>query len=275
LAQFISCTLFTTGIKRLLNQKASLIAIGLVSVAGLATHYSFYIFFACFIAANLVFSHRLKETLKFYMPWIIFGCAVALIYWNNSTFRQSLAGMKLTYQSPSPITKLVSLESVVRVKEVLTNYYFYGLYYYRLDLAAQVVVKKVILATFLAAVFSLIRLARDKVKTIGLITAFVLALVLISSLIGESFGLYPFGGRHIMPFSFLLYLILAIGLAELSKRRRWLKGLITVCLIMLIFSFVSFQSCSQVFWRRYPGNGDPQGDIYIYCAENLTPTHIF
>lgn len=130
--------------------------------------------------------------------------AVSVIYTavNNPNFLNSL-------QNTGTVNYTFSLNSIteglVRIKEVITFYYFYGLWYYMVDPIIQSIFKKVIfviIAIAIALVFA------KKHKTLFLVVA-LLGLLLTSGFILEKLGLYPFEGRHIMPFSIFLYILIA------------------------------------------------------------------
>lgn len=255
--------------KKIVNMK-TLVSINLVSILGLLTHYSFYIFYLSMCLYAILKIKKLRIVFKISFLPVVVGLLVAYAYFSNPLFNESLQSLELRNVSVSPISRLLSVESLNRVKEVLSNYYYYGLYYYRLDFWAQFIFKKLFLALILLSSWLILGTRRPAVKDVGLMSLLILLISLIVSLAGEKLGYYPFGGRHIMLFSFLLYLVISTGLGEISRSLKYGKLVAIFVVVSIIFSFTLFQSCSQIFRSRYTGTGDPQGDIYGYCIGALT-----
>jgi len=261
LSQFLIILLFIL-INKDLNNKRNVVLINLVTALGMLTHYSFYIFCLGAGVCVLLKSKGLKTLVKtFLLPTVLAGL-ITCIYFNNPLFKDSLQGLNLQ-------RSYVSIDSVERVKEVLTNYYYFGLYYYRLDFLAQFILKKLFLVLVLLGTWVTIKDKDSRKKWIGISLLVTLSASLLIALLGEILGYYPFGGRHIMPFSFLLYAIVALALHRLTKIPRVGKIITTLLLLTVLVSFIAFQSCSQIFLNRYTGTGDPQGDIYNYCMQGM------
>lgn len=242
----------------------------IVATLGVLTHYAFYIFFFALVTCLLFYSNKRTTILKITIIPAMVGLGIIMIYQNNPLFIDSLEGMEMRRGSVSPLTRFLAVENITRVKEVLVNYYYYGLYYYRLDLWAQAILKKVLLILFAVSVMSpFIQTDKEKRRS-AITTLMVLFASLFIALTGEKFGYYPFGGRHIMPFSFLTYIILGLGLDTIFKAGKVGRMLSSLTLVALLASFIAFQGCSQMFKSRYTGTGDPQGDIYSYCSGSFS-----
>ena len=253
--------------------KKTWVAINVISVLGFLTHYSFYIFYL----AVLVYVAAKSRSFKILSKIAFFPALVALIvaasYFSNPLFNDSLQGLELKRTNVSPLSRVISLESLNRVKEVVANYYYYGLYYYRMDSWPQLIGKKLFFVLALLSVWLIIRAKRPDVRRAGLMILVLLFTTLALALVGEKLGYYPFGGRHIMPFSFLLYIVICLGLGEIAHKYKSGKLVLLVVITPVVVAFILFQSCSQIYRTRYTGTGDPQGDIFRYCL-TTSYTHL-
>ncbi|MFH1295082.1 MAG: hypothetical protein ABIH84_00670 [bacterium] len=262
------CALYFICVQSFSNQKRQLIPINLIAIAGLFTHYSFYLFFGATIIYLLIAQKKLLPVWKLAGIPAIFALFLIGAYFTNPLFNASLTGLKLKRET-APLGRLMQFSSLSRVKEVVTNYYYYGLYYYRQDPWAQTVIKKILLIVLGLGSWSILSTHKTKFRSPGLAALAILLLALGIALIGEKVGYYPFGGRHIMPFSFLLYIVAAYGLVRLWAGGRWGRAVSGVMLLLILSSFITFQVCGQLFNHRYTGTNDPQGDIYGYCLGNF------
>lgn len=268
LSQLMCCLLFIIVSRKIWNLK-HLVVFNLVTVAGMLTHYSFYIFYMATSVYIIGSSKNIRLILKLSILPAVLALLIAKIYFSNPLFIDSLEGLELIRNTASPITRILDIDNVSRIKEVLSNYYYFGLYYYRLDFWAQFILKKLLLILFITGLgFAVIKRKSKDITNIKA-SIVILSVCLAVSLSGEKFGYYPFGGRHIMPFSFLLYIIVAYGLSEMMTINRFVKHLSIFVLVVVLTSFLFFQGCSQLFRDIYTGTGDPQGTIYSYCVKNL------
>ena len=142
LSQLIAALLFIASVHDM-RCKKNVAILSFLAVLGLLTHYSLYIFFFSIILFLLVKYKNLKLMLELNFIPVLVTLIIAGIYFGNPLFRASLSGLELKRGSVSPIYRIVSFDSINRLKEVVTNYYYYGLYYYRQDIWAQFVFKKV------------------------------------------------------------------------------------------------------------------------------------
>lgn len=262
LCQLLATVLFiliSDGIKT--NKK--IIFVNITAIFGLLCHYSFYIYFGAVISFLLYKRTDLKTLTKICFFPVLVACFIGIIYFINPLFKDSLAGSNLGRDNSTFILRLMQAENISRIKEVVSNYYYYGLYYYRLDSWAQFLFKKVLLVLFVIGAWLAVK--TRKANTTLISAFFILSLTLTASMMGEKAGYYPFGGRHIMPFSFLLYIVLAFSLEWVSKLKCGGKLMTGIVLSLILLSFISFQTCGQTYSRRYSGTNDPQGDIYTYC----------
>ena len=262
LCQLLASVLFiliSNGVKT--NKK--IVFINTAAILGLLCHYSFYIFFGAVVALLLYKRTNLKTLIKVcFLPALV-ACVIGTVYFANPLFKDSLVGSNLGRENSTFLFRLVQTENLSRIKEVISNYYYYGLYYYRIDPWAQFFLKKVFLVLFVTGACLAFKTRKTNTTLMGAFT--ILFLTLIISMTGEKAGYYPFGGRHIMPFSFLLYIVVAFSLVWASKFKYVGKLTVALVLSLILSSFIGFQACSQVFSQRYTGTNDPQGDIYTYC----------
>jgi hypothetical protein len=123
-----------------------------------------------------------------------------------------------------------------RVKEVLTYYYWFGLYYYSVDPVVQFVFKKAIALFILLSVYFIYKYRKSKEFLIIASTGFILLVCLKLSYLGEKLGYFPFGGRHVMPFSLFLYVLIAYMFSKLKT-----MGIILIAVLSIIM--ISYQFC--------------------------------
>jgi len=164
------------------------------------------------------------------------------------------------YNRNITIPDMISFSSLVRIKEVITFYYFFGLYYFQADPWIQFSVKKIsLLLIFIGLLF--IYKNRDKHALRDISMLFSLLIInLTISLFGEYLGLYFFGGRHIMPFSFLIYIYLSWVLSVLYRKSK----LTTLLIVYIFYTLILFSYCSTT--------GVPeteQGNLITQCMKRL------
>lgn len=151
---------------------------------------------------------------------------------------------------------------LVRMKEVLTNYYWFGLHYYSVDSVVQFVFKKLIAILIAVGGYLVYKNRKSREGKVTISIGFILVVSLVCSYFGEKFGYFPFGGRHIMPFSVFLFVLIAYALSKL-------KVVGVVVLSVIVFVFLSFQFC--FLYKLLPENVfiTIPSDIYKTCLERM------
>ncbi len=152
-------------------------------------------------------------------------------------------------------------ENFLRLIEVITIYYNFGLHYYRIDSLFTSLFKKFIYFFFLIPV--LLVFIKDKFKNIDLnISLILLGLSLFISILFDLSGFLVFAGRYIFPFQFLYILIISVALKEIWKLNHYLF----IALIgIFLLSYNLYNSCLIKQLNIYKGNQDPQGVLIQSC----------
>jgi TctA family transporter len=214
------------------------------SILIIFTHYTgYYFLFAegliiLFILIKQKFSKR--NTLKAFFVLVMAGCIgfiLLSLMSRNPAFTKSIklleigGHFKLTKDPLGEIYLALS-----RIKEVISFYYWFGLYYFSVDPIIQFIFKKSILVLLFLGAYFMYRERKTKEATIVAAGSFILFVSLTLAYIGEKLGYFPFGGRHVMPYTVFLYPIIAYAISKLK-----LYGLILF--VLLIALFISFQFC--------------------------------
>jgi len=263
LIQLLLCIQLFKFLDILNNKKNNYSSFLFVSILSLLTHYCAYImiageFILLIILKVLKRDIRLKIFLNFILLFFI-SLGIFLTMRQSGQFSKSINFLS-EYNGNITIPDMVSFSSLVRIKEVITFYYFFGLYYFQADPWIQFSVKKLsLLLIFLGFLFIYKNRDKHTVKEISILFSLLIVNLTIS-LFGEYLGLYFFGGRHIMPFSFLIYIYLSWVLSVLYR-----KSKLTVFLIIYIFfTLVLFSYCST---KGVPKT--EQGNLITQCMKKL------
>jgi len=247
----------------ILNNKNNYSSFLLVSILSILTHYCAYImiageFLLLIILKVLKKDIKLKLFLNFSLLLFI-SLGIFLTMGQSQQFSKSINFLS-GYNRNITIPDMISFSSLVRIKEVITFYYFFGLYYFQADPWIQFSVKKIsLLLIFIGLLF--IYKNRDKHTLRDISMLFSLLIInLTISLFGEYLGLYFFGGRHIMPFSFLIYIYLSWVLSVLYRKSK----LTTLLIVYIFYTLILFSYCSTT--------GVPeteQGNLITQCINRL------
>jgi hypothetical protein len=118
---------------------------------------------------------------------------------------------------------------------------------------------KKLIALIIILVFYFVYINRKSKEALIILSVnFVLFISLIFSYLGEKFGYFPFGGRHVMPYSAFLYVLIAYVLSKL-------KAFGVILLVFLVLVMISYQFC---FIYGVPANRIFMvipGEIYKNC----------
>ena len=247
----------------ILNNKNNYSSFLLVSILSILTHYCAYImiageFLLLIILKVLKKDIKLKLFLNFSLLLFI-SLGIFLTMGQSQQFSKSINFLS-GYNRNITIPDMISFSSLVRIKEVITFYYFFGLYYFQADPWIQFSVKKLsLLLIFIGLLFIYKNRDKHTVRDISMLFSLLIVNLTIS-LFGEYLGLYFFGGRHIMPFSFLIYIYLSWVLSVLFRKSKLTAFLI----VYIFFTLVLFSFCSI---RGVPET--EQGNLITQCINRL------
>ena len=244
----------------------------LISLISMLTHYVAHFFVVSLfpIALGLSFLVNVKEEKRLKYKYIlgsffllfVFSFLIYKVMSFSGQFQESIDGLELSnsYMGLTGVRDSISLAltDITRIKEVLTFYYWYGLFYYAVDGSIQFVFKKTILVILFLVPFLLYK---SKNKNLFVLISFLsLLFSLIVTVILERLGYYSFGGRQIMPYSILLYICVAYVLDKVTSKYKY--AVFAVVLMIILFSF--FNTCvGFIDIQRY------HHDFYYSCLDNV------
>lgn len=230
-----------------------LIFLVILSILSLLTHYcSYFYFFSQGLILGIYFLYGLlknrqiserkyfKNILICYFLLFLLSFCVYRVFINNPNFTRSIEELRISSdRSLSTVSKDIN-----RIKEVFSMYYWYGLYYFYVDWPIQYVIKKILLIIFASTL--ILFLIKKNANILNLVKYVypTLFLTLVTTLILENFGYYPFGGRHIMPFSVFYYAMVSLIIIKGYKIYKYFL----VVLILLVLLFITFNlnlSCAN------------------------------
>ena len=195
---------------------------------------------------------------------LLFGLILSLYMMRNPSFSRSIVNLEVgtnwnLLSDPFRELKLF----VFRFKEVLTFYYWYGLYYFTVDPLVQFVYKKLIVVLLVAAAVFYLRVKNIVNRKEFFFSGVLLLLSLCFTYAAEKFGYFPFGGRHIMPYSFLLYFIFSLFLSSLNKFRKTGYFLLAILIVPIVF----FDYCTFYKLPKTVIVEKLQGNVFEVCTK--------
>lgn len=221
------------------------------------THYAAYFFY--FIQMAILFAYRLykkdfdKRLGASLLVNLLFSVILYFLMSSNPNFANSLEGMLLS-DGFNP------LAGVLKIKEAVTFYYWYGLHYYFVALPIQSIFKKSIMVILALAVY---QLCKKKSELLGwLLLSFIGTLIFVVFL--EFLALYPFGGRHIMIYAPFIYIVVGSVFESLTRKSLLFWLLPLTMYILFIFHLYVFVGCEA---RR--GEDVSHEVVYKRCADSL------
>jgi len=239
---------------------------GLSIFLSLISHYTAYIFvFSTFVylvfKENIFKERKLPESLlkAFVIPGIL-SLIILVSISGNYGFTDSTDNSVLSLNF-SRFSYFNIKENILRLVEVLTIYYNYGLHYYRLDGAFTSFFKKFMYFFILVPLFWVIIKEKFKNFQLNLVLTLISSCLLLAVVFDLS-GFLIFAGRYIFPFHFLYILLFSIVLKEIYYLNKWIFGVI---LGIFFVSYNLYNSCLYLQLDIYRGNNDPQGMIIQSC----------
>ena len=227
----------------------------------LISHYTSYIFVFS-VGLFLIFREKkLSEALlkAFIFPSIL-GFLVLISVSGNYGFSDSTEKSILNLNFER-FTIFNLKENFLRLIEVVTIYYNFGLHYYRLDELFTSLFKKSMYFFFLIPVIWIFLKSKFQYQILNL-TATILTLCLFFAILFDLSGFIAFAGRYIFPFNFLYILFISIVLNEFLKIK---KIYFLLLLMIFIISYNLYNTCLFHQLNIYKGNEDPQGRIIQNC----------
>ena len=222
--------------------------LALLSVFALLTHFCayFFIFSQGLLAIYLYLKKRsesLRNTLPLYLFLAVFSFGIYKITLLNPNFIKSVDELRVSTDKSFRVIP----SDLVRLKELFVMYYWYGLYYYRVDWIVQFVFKKIMLLVAAAAVYLLFKTKNTERHALFRYSSVILLITLLLTVLLENLGFYPFGGRHVMPYSVFYYALVIFAVSEIYKKFK----LILFIPIMMVALFITF-------------------NLYSPCAANIS-----
>jgi hypothetical protein len=215
-----------------------------LSVLCVFTHYCsyFYLFSQGLIAGLifLVYVSKSKKTVDLKPERNLLLCYFLLALLSFSIYRAILGNPNFTRSvTELSVSSDLSLSSVSkdlsRIKEVFTMYYWYGLYYYYVDWPIQYVIKKILFVVFISTLLLFFVKNDEHVRSFVRWVYPAMLLTLATTLLLENFGYYPFGGRHIMPFSVFYYVMVSLMFYKAIKISKYFSVILVLFVILFIF----------------------------------------
>ena len=154
---------------------------------------------------------------------------------------------------------------IYRFKEVFTMFLWYGNTYTIVSSNVQFWFKKLIFVLVMISLFyPLFHLVRSKKIKTDAILVFVFGFTLLQVYIAEKAGLFPFGGRYIMPFSVIMYLIIA-NFLDNFKRNKFVMAIIIISLIAMSALFYFHENCLYILTNKGYDLNKIQMEAYSIC----------
>ena len=228
------------------------------------THYSCFIYLlGIFIFYFITNKSNWTQIYKFIILGI-FGMIVTFLISKNQGFSDSTSTSVLN-NNFSRFTSNNLLENLLRLREVVTVYFNFGLHYYRVENEFLALIKKLtqaVIGFYIVYIFYNYRKNKDKIFNVLFIT-----LLMNLAILFDLAGIMPFGGRYIFPFHFFFLLLLGYCFEVSGKVSKYLSY--TLISIFLL-SYLTYNYCLSVSLDIFRGNNDPQGSLYQKCVEKIS-----
>lgn len=249
-----------------LNFNKNVFSKKLYLVSGLIflSHFAGFIYLFC-INIFLVIGNIKKLSIKkiaYFISTFLIAAIIMVISYKNPNFINS-------YTQISNNTKfgLSSItEGIIKLKEVITFYYFYGLWYYMVSPIIQEFFKKIVFSVFLSSLL-IITIKKQK-KLFKILTLFFI--ILFFSYFLDVVNLYPFGGRHIMPFSFIEYIIISVFFTYIYNLKYIVNKIIVILVLGLLLTLFSFHTyCTNNILLKTNLVGLTNSNTYQFCINKF------
>jgi hypothetical protein len=225
------------------------------------THYSCFVYLlGIFIFYLITNKSNWNQIYKFIMLGL-FGLSITYLISKNQGFADSTSTSVLS-NNFSRFTIDNLLENLLRLREVISVYYNFGLHYYRVENEFLALIKKltqILTGCYIIYIFYNFRKNKEKIFNVLFI-----ALLMNLAILLDLAGIMPFGGRYVFPFHFFFLLLLGYCFEVSEKISKYLSYFLILTFLM---SYLSYDYCLAVSLDIFKGNNDPQGSIYKSCIK--------
>lgn len=231
----------------------------LFSLLAVYTHYSAVILLVAYNIAYLVFRKKFPFSWKkwFRFQFVVFLLVLLLI---PLTLRYQIGVASSMYGGNSSFSLKIFF---VRVKDVVLEYFVFGLTRKLLPVWLTKVAKKLFAFCFLGGMFSFFRERSHRVVGALLLTLLLSSLFLFYA--ADFLGVFPFGGRHMMVASIFFYPFLWSLVWGLGRIKSYLAALPLFLIFLTLWPFTPFGKIGTV-------NLDAgMGKIVSFLVEESTP----
>lgn len=255
LAQFLIILNYYYLTKREFNKWYWLSLIGL-----LLTHYACYIYILASFLYLVIFRKIDKKTYVNFLLISLVGIIILFFVSNNPGFKDSTSNSILAGDL-ARISSNNLVDNFLKLREVLTIYYNFGLHYYRMENSYLSIFKKFMQILLLVYGFYIL-FRTKKFSEFEIQTFFIFLLVMLGSIMTDLIGIMPFGGRHIFPFHFLYLILLTNLISKISEINKAVSYLI---ITVILSSYLIYNTCLSFNLKDFVGNNDPQGVLISKC----------
>jgi len=243
------------------RKKVNYIVWGLIIFLSLISHYTSFIFvFATGVFLLLVDKKVTESLLKSLIFPSLLGFIVLVSISGNQGFTNSTDNSILNLNFDRFSINNIK-ENILRLVEVLTIYYNFGLHYYRLDGLFTSLFKKFMYFFYLVPFLWVIIKIRTRDLLLNVILVLLTACLSLSILFDLS-GFIIFASRYIFPFNFLYILLVSYVLKEIFNKS---KFIFFILITIFIICFNIYNLCLISNLDIYKGNEDPQGILIQSC----------
>jgi hypothetical protein len=228
------------------------------------THYSCYVYLLGIFIFYLITNKSNWNHIYKFVFLGFFGLSLTYLISKNQGFADSTSTSVLS-NNFSRFTLNNLIENLLRLREVISVYFNFGLHYYRVENEFLSLIKKltqILTSFYIVYIFYNYRKNKEKIFNVLLI-----ALLMNLAILLDLAGIMPFGGRYVFPFHFFFLILLGYCFEVSEKISKYLSyTLITIFLL----SYLSYDYCLSVSLDIFRGNNDPQGSLYQKCVEQVS-----
>ncbi len=225
------------------------------------THYSCYVYLLGIFIFYLITNKSNWNYIYKFVFLGFFGLSLTYLISKNQGFADSTSTSVLS-NNFSRFTLNNFIENLLRLREVISVYFNFGLHYYRVENEFLSLIKKltqILTSFYIVYIFYNYRKNKEKIFNVLLI-----ALLMNLAILLDLAGIMPFGGRYVFPFHFFFLILLGYCFEVFEKISKYLSyTLITIFLL----SYLSYDYCLSVSLDIFRGNNDPQGSLYKSCLK--------
>ena len=226
----------------------------------LLTHYACYIYILASFLYLIIFRKIDKKTYVNFLLIALAGIIILFFVSKNPGFNDSTSNSILAGDL-ARISANNLVDNFLKLREVLTIYYNFGLHYYRMENSYLSIFKKFMQILLLVYGFYIL-FRTKKFSEFEIQTFFIFLLVMLGSIMTDLIGIMPFGGPHIFPFHFLYLILLTNLISKISEINKAVSYLI---ITVILSSYLIYNTCLSFNLKDFVGNNDPQGVLISKC----------